>query len=594
MTNDRTINEAEQATLGACLLSRAAVEQVLGVLRGEQDFEQPRHALIYTEILELHRSGANADPVSVANALRAKGLLIKVQGPYLHTLLQACPSDSMAGYYARIVRDAADLRHVTVTAKMLGAAVKIADPALRAVEVARVRDRLDGALAGEPGDDNDVSISLGAVPSWPTGDVPGPIGDLARASGGLPDALFGGTALVAVATVCPVATIEADPTMIESPILWVAAMAPPGAGKSPAMSIGLGPLEILDAAQHELYRDALQIWRDSKPSDRGEKPANPTRLVRDTTLEQLARRLDGARLAGGTSAATFAPDELQNFLGALGQYKRGSADRARMLELWAGRPWQYERVGGDVDLLIPRPVVPIVGGIQPELHPMLGSEGDGLRPRWLLHLAGLDPVAQEAGGMAHVPDNWAPTLTTLYNKLTTPRSWLLAGKSLQMWRDARRRWKAAAARGESASTSAALVKADVQVVRLALVVAESLEPARGGDVPPEAMSAAIAIVDYVMDCWRALPEGRTLGLSRRSEVLDLAVDKVRDWLESHGGKARRRELLTANVAGVRTMSDVEALLERYLETYPGTVATERTGQRGPATVVVYAPRRRGS
>lgn len=593
MTNALTTVDPEQAVLGACLQSPAVVDEVTAILRNGTDFHSPRHAILFDEIVALHRSGIIADPVTVYNAMAAKKLTASAPAPYLHELMQSVPSVGMAGHYAGLVRQAAVRRQLLEVGELHTAAARMPDVDQMIAAAVRARDLVDVILAG-PGEDENPGTALGAVPLWPTKEIPGPIGELVRHSGGLPDALFGGVGLVAVATVIPAADVEVDPTMIESAILWVPLLAPPGAGKSPAMAIGMGPIEQRDAETHALYRDELQMWRETVPKDRGERPANRTRLVRDTTLEQLARRLDGARMPHGVSAATFAPDELQNFLGSLGQYKRGSADRARLLELWAGRPWQYERVGGDVDILIPRPVVPIVGGIQPELHAMLGGEGDGLRPRWLLHVAELDPVAQDAGGMATVPAGWGTLLDGLYSKMSTPRTWTLDEGPLRLWREARRRWKSAAAAGESASVSAALVKADVQAARVALVIAESLEPARGGALPPEAMEAAVAVVDFALDCWRALPEGQTLGLSRRSDALDLAVDKTRAWLEAHGGKAPRRDLQRANVAGCRTASDLDAILQRYVETYPGSVMQERTGARGRPAVVVSAPRRRPS
>jgi DnaB helicase-like protein/uncharacterized protein DUF3987 len=589
VTDNRPEIAAEQIVLGSMMLDASMVEKLTAIV-GETDFDRPPHRAIYRAIVELHSTAAPTEAAAVTAAMAESAELVRVGGaPYLYTVVESVPTTASAPYYARLVRAAAEARHLDLLAIKLGDAAGATEPEKRHAIVAEVREQLD-ALAGTA--EEAESRLLAAVPGWPTASVPGPIGDLVRASGGLPDALVGGAGLGAVATVVPGAELYIHDTWTERPNVWIPLMAPPGAGKSPAMSTALGAVDELDAAAHRLYRDRLQMWRETPPKERDERPVNPTRLVRDTTLEQLARRLDGARTASGISSATFAPDELQNFLGALGQYKRGTADRARMLELWAGRPWQYERVGGDVDILIPYPVVPIVGGIQPELHDLLGGEGDGLRPRWLLHLATLDPVAQEAGGMATVPPAWSVLLNTLYGKITTPRVWKLTGPARRTWQESCRRWKAAAADGETASTSAALVKADIQAARVALIIAESMEPAAGGDLPPEAMVAAISVVDFALDCWRALPERGTLGLSRRADALDAAVDKLLAWLESHGGAASRGDLLRAHVAGVRVAGDLDALLDRYRETYPGTVATERTGQRGRPAVVVRAPRRR--
>jgi hypothetical protein len=127
------------------------------------------------------------------------------------------------------------------------------------------------------------------------------------------------------------------------------------------------------------------------------------------------------------------------------------------------------------------------------------------------------------------------------------------------------------------------------------VLAESLRPATGGALPAEAVTAAVAITDYVIGVWRALPGSETLTLSHRDWALSRAVDQLADWLERHGGHATRRELQAARVAGARTAQQVTALLLEYEQTYPGSVrdetAEERVGKRGPAGQVVSAPRR---
>jgi len=61
--------------------------------------------------------------------------------------------------------------------------------------------------------------------------------------------------------------------------------------------------------------------------------------------------------------------------------------------------------------------------------------------------------------------------------------------------------------------------------------------------------------------------------------------------EAHGGKAPKRHIQQAHVAGVKDAADADALLAEYKKAYPGTVSEEKTGARGPKTVMVYAPNR---
>jgi replicative DNA helicase len=103
---------AEQSVLGAMLLSKDAIADVVEVLR-EGDFYRPSHAVVYSAILDLYGRGEPADAVTVAADLARTGELGRVGGaPYLHTLVSMVPTAANAGYYGRIVREQAILRRL--------------------------------------------------------------------------------------------------------------------------------------------------------------------------------------------------------------------------------------------------------------------------------------------------------------------------------------------------------------------------------------------------------------------------------------------------------------------------------------------------
>ena len=138
----------------------------------------------------------------------------------------------------------------------------------------------------------------------------------------------------------------------------------------------------------------------------------------------------------------------------------------------------------------------------------------------------------------------------------------------------------------------ALRKADIHLLRVALLFAEAEDPGAGGEVGVDAIERAAVVVDFALNCWRALPEQGSLGLSWRHKVLDEGVEKLRVWVEGRGGEATRRELQRAHVAGVRAASDLDALLERYEDTYPNCVVEVVPEHGGLPTRVVRAPARR--
>jgi replicative DNA helicase len=103
---------AEQSVLGAMLLSKDAIADVVETLRG-QDFYRPAHEAIYEAILDLYGRGEPADAVTLCAELTKRGELGRVGGaPYVHTLVAGVPTAANAGFYAAIVRDRAVMRRL--------------------------------------------------------------------------------------------------------------------------------------------------------------------------------------------------------------------------------------------------------------------------------------------------------------------------------------------------------------------------------------------------------------------------------------------------------------------------------------------------
>ena len=103
---------AEQSVLGAMMISKDAIADVLDVIRG-QDYYRPAHESIHDAAMDLYGRGEPVDMITVAGELQRRGELAKVGGaPYLHTLAANVPIAANAGYYAAIVREKAILRRL--------------------------------------------------------------------------------------------------------------------------------------------------------------------------------------------------------------------------------------------------------------------------------------------------------------------------------------------------------------------------------------------------------------------------------------------------------------------------------------------------
>uniref|UniRef100_UPI002F90F079 replicative DNA helicase n=1 Tax=Kitasatospora indigofera TaxID=67307 RepID=UPI002F90F079 len=120
--NDLT---AEQAVLGAMMLSPTAIDDVSRMLRGGGDFYRKPHETIYNAIRDLYdRTGGtkDIDPILVAGELTARGELHLVGGAgYLHTCVNAVPTAANAEHYAEKVRDLAAFRALIETGTRMAA-----------------------------------------------------------------------------------------------------------------------------------------------------------------------------------------------------------------------------------------------------------------------------------------------------------------------------------------------------------------------------------------------------------------------------------------------------------------------------------------
>jgi len=104
--------EAEQSVLGAMLMSRDAISDVVEVVKAD-DFYRPAHQMIYDVVVDLFGKGKPADTVTVYSVLQNNGEGGRVGGPlYLHELTAVTPTAVNASHYAKIVREQAVLRRL--------------------------------------------------------------------------------------------------------------------------------------------------------------------------------------------------------------------------------------------------------------------------------------------------------------------------------------------------------------------------------------------------------------------------------------------------------------------------------------------------
>lgn len=96
--------EAEQSVIGAMLLDKEAVINVAGWLHAAH-FYEPRHSIIYENLIELFEQGMPIDLVTLSDKLKSKDVLKKIGGrAYLTDLVAMVPTSAHAAEYGDIVR----------------------------------------------------------------------------------------------------------------------------------------------------------------------------------------------------------------------------------------------------------------------------------------------------------------------------------------------------------------------------------------------------------------------------------------------------------------------------------------------------------
>ena len=95
--------EAEQSTLGACMLSKDALSEISDIVV-DNDFYDAAHSEIYKAIINLFKENVSVDIVTVCDELKKRGTLETAGGrAYIVSLPAGVPSASGAVGYARIV-----------------------------------------------------------------------------------------------------------------------------------------------------------------------------------------------------------------------------------------------------------------------------------------------------------------------------------------------------------------------------------------------------------------------------------------------------------------------------------------------------------
>ncbi|WP_019354725.1 DUF3987 domain-containing protein [Streptomyces sp. AA1529] len=235
--------EAEQAALGAMMLTAEAIAEVTATLRPE-DYYRPAHETVHRAVLTLREKGSPVDPITLTHHLDRLGELGRVGGPgYIQSLVQAVPTAANGGYYAEIVHELAERRRLIEAGTRLVQAASTPD-----ASAAEVREAL--ALGEEKLPETwHEPIPLNsrpALPAFPLHTFPGWLADFCAALAEetqTPADLAGSIALSVLATAAGGrSVVHVRGRWREPTNLFVVVALPPANRKSAVFSAMTGPL----------------------------------------------------------------------------------------------------------------------------------------------------------------------------------------------------------------------------------------------------------------------------------------------------------------------------------------------------------------
>ena len=417
--------------------------------------------------------------------------------------------------------------------------------------------------------------------------------------------------------------LEVKPGWLEAARFYIAFVAPPGSGKTPAESAACGPAYEMQARFRQEYRQAREEYEEAEElrRQRGRRrapdgsgttspvQASPNGLDTDTMTEAPALAVTQDENSNATASArqpkpvlqrvtvsdatteSLAPilaenprgivmikDELSGWVAAMNQYKGGKgADRQFFLSCWSGEPAIVDRKTQGEPIFVSHPFLNVMGGIQPDMLSTLtqdNNRADGFLDRLLFTypepLGALQWVDQ--GVDPEVQCAWADTLNLLFQlqmRHCDDRA-IEMPQIVHFTSQARARWVAwhDSNAEEIASTTLPEVfkgpwrKMRSYCARLALVVHMLrlvCHETTDENVDAESVTRAIQLIDYFKS------HAKKVYGQLNHDQDDRRVDQLVTWIQNHGGECCSRDLVRSNAANIKKTTDANKMLKDLVD-----------------------------
>lgn len=368
--------------------------------------------------------------------------------------------------------------------------------------------------------------------------------------------------------------------------LYCGIVAEPGSKKTPAMKKALSAIykiqeQLEEQYQKEIFvfeeensfhelekkkwkKDKRKMYEGFKNVERtGEiiKPKPKQIFTSDATWEALSKVLED-----NENGVLFFKDELIAWVNSMDQYRSKGSDRQNWLSIWSGEPIIINRKEERIN--IPRPFVNVIGGLQPDVLEQLikSNINDGFIDRILFSFPDSSPSYwSEISLREETMLNYQKVIYELYrlkgNGKGSPviiKFQKEAKKEFVNWYDNLQKEMHSA--GFSEELKGTWAKMPGYFLRLALIIhllRYTCKETKEKEVDEVSILVTCELTDYFKS------HAKKVFNILKSDHLTKKIFKIINYIRDKGtnNSIKLRDLLHANVAGVRNMEEVNTLLK---------------------------------
>jgi len=360
-------------------------------------------------------------------------------------------------------------------------------------------------------------------------------------------------------------TISPKEDWEEYPCLYMAIVADSGVGKSPAIQAAFKPVFDRQWEEEERYRKEKVLWQAA--ADGTPPPVQTHNFTTNATVEAIA-----GMLSTSPNGLVFYQDELTAWLHSMNQYRQG-ADREFWLTQWSHAPQKVDRKGGQESMLIPHPLVNVIGGLTPgHFKDFAGHSeaeaGDGFYQRILFTYVPDTGKVSRQGVKATTKAKYVdlvnllwdlPQLAAAEDGHASPQV-AFEPQALEDW------WiwneSIASQRGTlAAPLKAKWSKLDRMSLRLTLILHEAWHAGqRPSPIDIATVNGALRLTEYFMDQDKWLFAEHTLDAAEKRDRA------AWEWLKKRQpARANARDLQRNNVAGIKKAAEAKTIMQSLVD-----------------------------